>query len=419
MLLELEYGGRPQQLYIPDRNLLGILAPPPCVPFHEIGTELSRVISAIADFVEPAHRVLVIVNDYTRPTPTAEVVGRLKHILNRKETRYLVALGTHRPPTELELHTLLGRDFAVSHRAQIVLHDCRDRCRLFFLGKTSFGTEVWLNRELVWSDRIIVINSVEPHYFAGYTGGRKSFLPGVAGLQTITHNHNLVLHPASAPFNLTGNPVHEDMEEAARMVSRPVYSIQTVQDRYHQILAIRHGSLQDSFVQACADAYRTYAVPLTQRADIVLSVLRPPYDINFYQSQRAMEFAMGALKSPGIQITVSRCCDGVGDDSFIEVFKNYPDPQKVLRVSGSGIRPGWHKAARLARIMETTELYVVLGIEDAIAKSVCMHPFRTAQKALDAAIASLGPDASVYVIPDAGAVVPVHTPQSDAPTSAS
>ncbi|MBM3315560.1 nickel-dependent lactate racemase [candidate division WOR-3 bacterium] len=407
MVLDIGYGDKQLPLTVPDRNLLGVLEPPPCEPFHDTAAELARASAALAGFLQPAHRVLVLINDYTRPTPNAQLLAALRTVLNPKETRYLVCLGTHRAPTEPELDAMLGPAFARAHRAQVVYHDCRDRHRLVFLGKTGFGTEVWLSRELLWADRVLTVNSVEPHYFAGYTGGRKAFLPGIAGLHTITHNHNLVTHPASLPFNLQGNPVHEDMLEAARMVTPPVYSIQVVQDRNRRLLSVRHGDLQDSFAHACADAHRAYAVPVKQRADVVLSALRSPYDINFYQSQRAVEFARPVLKEPSVQITVSRCRDGIGNDGFIQIFKRCAGAADVLRLSGHDARPGWHKSARLARIMQTTELHTVMDIDDAVVKSAFMHPFPTPQKALDAALARLGPDASVYVIPDAGAVVPV------------
>lgn len=407
MRIDLFWGGSNRRLEVPDANLLGVLEPPEVNPFHDTAAELSRLAGDVADFSRRSRRVLVLVNDYTRPTPTARVLDVLRPVLREKETRYLVGLGTHRPTTTEELEVIFGSVFAQSHRAQIDGHDCRDRRRLFLAGRTRFGTDVWFNHELLWAEAIVAVNSIEPHYFAGFTGGRKSFLPGIAGHTSIAQNHNLVVRPGAATFVLDGNPVHEDMVEAARLVPRPVYSIEAVQDRNRRLLALHHGDLHESFARGCADARQVYAVPITEPADIVLSVLQSPYDINFYQSQRAVEFARSALKPRGIQITVSRCTDGIGNDGFIEVFRRCASAGEVLRCAEGDGRLGWHKSARLAQIMEQAKLYTVMGIEDSVVKHAFMHPFRSAQRALDDALASIGRDAKVYVIPDAGAVVPV------------
>ncbi len=427
--IELNHARDREPVEIPDRNLIAVLKPNDCCPFHDTDAALKRTADDCAAFLDDSQRVLVLVNDCTRPTPNAPVLAALDPTLRERDVKYLVCLGTHRPPTGPEFETIFGSDFLQSsvanRQSPILCHDSKDTAKLFFLGKTSFGTDVWLNKELLWADKVITINSIEPHYFAGYTGGRKGFLPGIAGYDTITQNHNMVTREGSATFSLAGNPVHEDMTEAAKMLTRPVFSIQLVQDRHHNLLSVRSGDLFKSFDEAAADAHTVFAVPVQERADIVLSVLGPPSNINFYQAQRAVEFARPVLKNPSVHITVSACYDGVGNDSFIKVFQGSSSPSEILPATsspstGSSVAHrssliahhsvlGWHKSARLAQIMQTADLYTVMGIDDAVAKSVFMTPFKTAQSALDAAFAKLGKDAKVYVIPDAGSVVPVLT----------
>ena len=402
---------------IPERNLIAVLKPSDCCAFHDTGAALKRAADDCAAFVGDSQRVLVLVNDYTRPTPNAPILAALRPVLSGRDFKALVCLGTHRPPTEPEFETIFGAEIWANHRDHVISHDSKDKSRLFFLGKTSFGTDVWLNKELLWADKVITINSIEPHYFAGYTGGRKGFLPGIAGYETTAANHNMVTRPGSTTFGLQGNPVHEDMTEAAKMIPRLVFSIQLVQDRNHNLLSIRSGDLFKSFEEAAADAHQVFAVPVKEKADIVLSVLGPPCNINFYQAQRAVEFARPVLKNPSVHITVSTCYDGVGNDSFIKVFQGCSSPSDLLDgcksdsslpTPGSSLSPlGWHKSARLAQIMQTAHLYTVMGIDDTVVKSVFMHPYKTAQDALDAAFAKLGQNARVYVIPDAGSVVPV------------
>jgi nickel-dependent lactate racemase len=415
MTIEVLYGDARQSLTLPERNLLGVLKPVESRPFHDTDAALKQAVENCSAFLGDSCRVLVLVNDYTRPTPNADILAALDPALKTKDARFMVCSGTHRPPSPAEYETIFGKDFYSRFRDRVLCHDSRNRSRLFFVGKTSYGTGVWFNKELLWADRVITINSIEPHYFAGFTGGRKGFLPGIAGYDTITQNHNMVTRPGSEIFGLVGNPVNEDMVEAARMVPRPIFSVQVVQDRTHKLLAIRSGDVYASFDAACADARSVFAVPVKEKADIVLSVLRPPYDINFYQSQRAVEFARPALKNPAVQITVSACREGVGNDSFIQVFKGCKSASEILPAEPSSPAPrpsphstlGWHKSARLAQIMQTAELYTVMGIEDAVVKSVFMTPFKTCQQALDAALAKIGNDARVYLIPDAGSVVPV------------
>jgi len=417
MQIELPYGDHTMTIRIPERNLIAVLKPSDCCPFHDTDAALKRAAEECAAFVGDSQRVLVLVNDHTRPTPNAPVLAALRPVLSGRDFRALVCLGTHRPPTEPEFETIFGPDIWANHRDRIICHDSKDESRLFFLGKTRFGTDVWLSKELLWADKVITINSIEPHYFAGYTGGRKGFLPGIAGYDTITHNHNMVTREGSATFSLEGNPVHEDMTEAAKMLPRPVFSVQLVQDRHHNLLSVRSGDLFKSFDEAASDAHKVFAVPVTEKGDIVLSVLGPPSNINFYQAQRAVEFSRPVLKNPSVHITVSACYDGVGNDSFIKVFHGCASASDILQSSASADSRlstphshsvlGWHKSARLAQIMQTADLCTVMGIDDAVVKSVFMHPYKTAQDALDAAFAKLGRNARAYIIPDAGSVVPV------------
>lgn len=420
MKLDLSYGNTTETVRIPDENLLGIIYPNNFVPLQNIAEKLREMAESAAQTLRTSRRVLVIVNDYTRPTPTDLILTALDSVLTDKEVRILVALGTHREPSAEELNSILGAEYLRSHSFPVLFHNCHNPSQLLFRGKTRFSTEVWFNRAETWADAILAINSVEPHYFAGYTGGRKSFVPGIAGYQTIQQNHGLVVHANSRTFTLTGNPVHEDMQEAARMLSRPVFSVQLVLNPRHQLYSLHHGDLFSSFAAATRDCHLVYAVSVEQSADIVLSVLRPPYDINFYQAQRAVEFARSVLGKPSVHITVSACRDGIGDDSFIKVFQDVQSAAELLekaavsREQQSPFPLGWHKSVRLAQIMQNTALYAVLhNVEDEVVHSAFMRPFPSVQSALDSALSRIGPHAKVYVFPDAGSVVPVLVPRDN------
>ncbi|MFO7676133.1 MAG: nickel-dependent lactate racemase [bacterium] len=407
MKFDLAWGDGTMPLDVPDRNLLDALEPNDARPTQDFAAQLRQAAASAEEFLRGHHRVLVLVNDYTRPTPNSLALAGLAPLLAGRDIHCLVCLGTHRPPTAEERARIFGPDFLDRHAACVSDHDCRDRSRLFFKGRTSRGTDVWLNRELMWAEAVIAINSVEPHYFAGFTGGRKTFLPGVAAETTIAENHALVIEPGSETLRLAGNPVHEDMAEAARMIIRPVFSIQFVLDRNHDPYSVYYGDLEATLAAAALDSRAVYARPVRGRADIIVSVLKPPYDINFYQSQRAVELARPALADGGIHICVSACRGGVGNDDFVKVFAGCRAAADVIGCAADDRRFGWHKSARLARIMEAARLWTVVGVDDETVGRVFMRPFRTVRQALDAALAELGPDAKVYVIPDAGGVVPV------------
>lgn len=407
MRFNLAWGEETRPLEVPERNYAGKLEPNEVIPVQDIASQLRQCAAAADEFLRGHHRVLVLVNDYTRPTPNNLALAGLAPLLDARDIRYLVALGTHRPPTDPEFAAVFGLDFLARNRDRIGCHDCDDKSRLFFKGRTTFGTDVWLNRELMWAEAVIAVNSVEPHYFAGFTGGRKTFLPGVAARSTVTANHDMVVREGSATLQLKGNPVHEDMTEAARMVVRPVFSLQFVLDRNHDPFSLYYGDLFASFEAATLDCRAVYSVQLKEQADVVVSVLPAPYDINFYQSQRAVEFALPALRPGGIHVCVSACRDGVGSDHFIKAFAGCRNPADVLALPRERHGFGWHKSARLARILADHELYTAVGAPDESVNAAFMTPFPSPQAALDAALAKLGPDARVLVIPDAGGVVPV------------
>ena len=154
------------------------------------------------------------------------------------------------------------------------------------LGRTARGTEIWVNRLLAEARSILLINSVEPHYFAGYTGGRKSLFPGLAGYETVWANHKLTMQAGSETWSWKGNPVHEDLEEATAVgiAGKQVFSIQLVLDKEHRVGFAAAGSLDDTFRQAVAVADKQFVLDIERRYEIVVAVATHPMDCNFYQT---------------------------------------------------------------------------------------------------------------------------------------
>jgi nickel-dependent lactate racemase len=406
MLIDLPYGDKTLKLDVPDRNLLEVLRPNDAHGLHVCQADIDELREDLGHFLEPAKSVLVVVNDYTRPTPNAEVLEHIHRQLLDKHLWFLIACGSHTPPTEAQFRQVLGRFYDL-YRERVLVHDCRDQSKLKFLGKTSSGTEVWVNDRVLQVDRLITINSVEPHYFAGYTGGRKSIVPGISGIATITHNHKLSLVPEARTLRLTGNPVHEDMSEAAKMIPRAIFSIQVVIDNRHELCSLRFGDLFESFEEAIPDADRVFCVALKAKADIVVTAAAPPGDVNLYQQQKSLENGKLALKDGGILIGVSACRDGIGDDTFVKLLSSVETPAQAIEKIRASFVLGYHKSAKLAEMMLSSDIWTIVPVPDDVIKSIFMKPYSDVNQALQAALRIKGPDAKVTVLPDGGLTVPL------------
>jgi len=361
---------------------------------------------ALSEFLSGRGTTLVIINDATRPTPTRAALDAIGSELERAAASFIVATGAHRAPTEDEYRQILGPHYECV-RPRTTAHDARDPSRLVDLGRTRNGTPILLNRAVFEADRIVVIGSVEPHYFAGYTGGRKAFLPGVAGYATIEANHKLALDPRAVSLALDGNPVSEDMEDALRLIDKPIFSIMTVLDKRQSLVACFSGDIRDSFTAATRRSDAIFAVRVPRQADIVISVARFPMDIDLYQSQKAIENGALATVDGGILVLVSSCRDGIGDRAFLDLLGSARDPAEVRRRIGEGYRLGYHKAAKIAALAARISLRAVSELDAATLAKAFISKSTTLDDALREAQDEKGPGASIAVLLDGTVTVPL------------
>ena len=212
---------------------------------------------------------------------------------------------------------------------------------MVLLGSSKNGTEMAVNEIAVNADRLVIITSVEPHYFAGYTGGRKSFLPGVASYQTIEQNHKLAMRSEAQAIALDGNPVHEDMMDALKVVKeRRIFSIQVVLDRHQHVYKVAAGDLHASFEQAVRWANEVFSVKIKQKADVVVSIAQYPMDVDLYQSQKALDNGKWALKEGGTIILVSKCRDRGRRRGLLQAALPFPRPVPDTEEPGPGVQAG-------------------------------------------------------------------------------
>ena len=336
MRIDVPWGTTTVPVEVDHRRVAGVLGADVAAaadPEGVLRTALVRRGSGLNEFLADAPSpLLVVVNDATRPTPTADVLRVLGAYLEGwlrtpgRQLSFAIATGTHRVALPREIEHIFGAEFARAHTERIFSHDAGDKEQLVCVGRTTRSTEIWVNRLLVEAGSVLLINSVEPHYFAGYTGGRKSLFPGLAGYDTVWANHRLSMGAGSETLILAGNPVHEDLEEAlaAGIVGKEIYSIQLVLDKGHRVGFAACGHLEDTFGRAVAVAEKQFVLDVERRCEVVVAVACHPMDCNFYQTNKAIQSGAMALKEGGVLIVVSQCSFGLGEN---------PDP---LRHAGGG-----------------------------------------------------------------------------------
>jgi len=387
-----------------------------------------------------ASPLLVVINDATRPTPSADVLRVLRPQLEAwlagapgpagavgpqaaagptvpagarpagRRLSFAIATGTHRAASPDEVDHLFGADFAQTHAERIFCHDAKDKARLVHIGRTSRGTEIEVNRLLAEARSVVLINSVEPHYFAGYTGGRKSLFPGLAGYETVWANHKHSMEAGSETLGLTGNPVHEDLEEALAVgiAGKQVYSIQLVLDKDHRVGFAAAGRLEETFKQAIAVADRQFVLDIERPYEVVVAVAPHPMDCNLYQTNKAIQSGALAVKDGGVLIVVSECPFGLGENqTLFDMLAAADSPsQAVERANLEEYKLGVQQAARIASILERAEIWMVSSLRPEDVAAMFMTAFPSVQEAVDAALAKMGPEARVLFLTEASITVP-------------
>jgi len=299
----------------------------------------------LREIVKPGEKVVVTVSDITRGWQrNDQVLPVLIETLNEagipdSNITILIVVGAHRLNTEGEFVELCGKE--ICHRIRVLNHDCGDTQNMVYLGKTSRGTEVSVNRLAVEADRLILTGGVIYHYMAGYGGGRKSILPGLSSIKTIRQNHLWALgptlgsgsNPRAESGRTRGNEVHEDMMEIAGFV-QPNFIVNTVPNLDGQIAGVFAGNWVSAWLDSVKLVNEIFGVEIEEEADIVIATAGGyPKDINLYQTGKTMDNAYYAMKKGGVAIILSECPDITEPREFFQWFE-YPsflEMEKGLR----------------------------------------------------------------------------------------
>lgn len=415
---EVPYHGRTMPLHLPPQAQLTTIRPQQ----PKVGTPWEEHLSVYWSSAEwtslltKAHgkTMLVVVNDATRATPTALLLRKLVPLLHEQDVipRFIVATGSHRPPTQEELKVILG-DYYDQYHARTLVHDAKDDANLTFVGETSFGTPVWVNKVLLDEEvgGVVAVNSVEPHYFAGWTGGRKSIIPGIAGYQTITATHKHALEPTSQTCKLDGNPVHDDFMECFDLIvgaaQKPITSFQFIIDSEGVIHDLVSGHPTEALTEAVAQAGPIFQSIIPHKFDLVIAVATPPLDQNLYQAHKGLENTKLATKEGGDILLVASCWDGVGPDSFLEPLQSdlLNHPTLLLAEIREHYKLGYHKAAKLVEGAERYHIALLSELPDEVTEMTLFRPVHDLQQWVEERLE--GKDSpEVLVVYDACLTVP-------------
>ncbi len=416
--ISLKYGTETLTCDLPGARVLRPAAiAPPLPPTELVAAALDAPISSppLAEIVRPGEKVVIVTSDITRYTGSEHYLPVLVERLNDcgvpdKDIAIVIALGIHRKQTTAEHRKILGTLFG---RIAVFDHEADDPAQLVDLGVSPSGIPVRINRRVAEADRVIVTGTAGFHYFAGFGGGRKGLVPGVAARETCMATHFAVFnppeiggkHPLAITGVLDGNPVHAALLEAARMV-RCDFLLNTVLSPDKQILGVFCGELDAAHRAACELARELYTIPLEQPADLaVVSCGGHPKDINFIQSQKAFDYGVQALRPGGTLVLLAACPDGFGNPTFFDWFRyqDLDEFEAALRaryeINGQTAHATLSKARRYRVIL-------VSGFSAEQTAAMGMEKAADLDAALKLAKAGLPPAPRIVVIPDGGTVLP-------------
>jgi nickel-dependent lactate racemase len=369
----------------------------------------------LAERVKAGDRVVVVHTDITRATPNDRILPVLLAELEaggvaRQDITLLNGLGTHRPQTEAELRAMLGSSVVDNYRC--AQHNCHDDANLVPLGETSRGHPVRVNRTYLEADARILTGFIEPHFFAGFSGGPKAILPALAGVESVFTNHGLeMIADPNATWGITeGNPIWEEMREVA-LRTDPTFLLNVALNAERQITGVFAGDMLAAHARGCAFVKESAMVGVDAPYDIVITTNSGyPLDQNLYQSVKGMSAAKQIVRKGGAMIIAAACEDGLPDHGrYAALLAEAGSPQGVLDMIS---RPGFCEQDQWqiqiqANIQLHADVYVYSdGLSDEQIKRALFFPCRDIEGTVADLRAKYGPDARICAIPEGPQTIP-------------
>lgn len=421
MEIKLPYSKSGMYVNIPDKNMIKVLQS----KAHDFKTTLSESeivkkalenpieSETLEELVKDKKDVVIITSDHTRPVPSRItlpiILNKIRNSNPDIDIKIIISTGCHRPSTREELVYKMGEE--IVDKENIIMHFANNEESMAKVGKLPSGGDLIVNKAIMETDLLIAEGFIEPHFFAGFSGGRKSVLPGVASVKTIMYNHcsEFIDSPYARTGNLKNNPIHEDMLQAAKSVNL-AFILNVAIDKDKKVIGAFAGNLEKAHEAGCEFVTKLSKVDSVD-ADIVVSTNGGyPLDQNIYQTVKGMTAAEATCKENGVIIMVSACNDGHGGQSFYDSVASASSPteilEKVRKTPKSETIPDQWEFQILARILEKFTVIMVTDLCDPqMIKNMHMKYASSFEEALQMAFDIKGKDAKVAVIPDGVSVI--------------
>ncbi|MEK3721566.1 nickel-dependent lactate racemase [Paenibacillus sp. FSL H8-0034] len=366
---------------------------------HPIG------VPPLREMVKATDKVAIVISDITRPTPNHKLVPWLIEELAHVPAEQFVIIngtGTHRDQTREEFIQMLGEE--IVDKVRVINHHCHNKDELVNLGRISFGCDAYLNKEYVEADFRIVTGFIEPHFFAGFSGGPKGIMPGIAGIETILtfHNARMIGDPLATWGNMEHNPLQEMAGEVNRLC-KPEFMLNVALNKDKEITQVFAGELFEAHKQGCAFAKEHAMVPVEQRFDVVItSNSGYPLDQNLYQAVKGMSAAHKIVKQGGTIIVASECSDGIPDHgNYAGILQLRKTPQEILELINdpSFSQFDQWQVQKQAVVQVWADVYVRSSLPDGLIEQAMLKPSANIDDTLQQLAHKYGESMSVAVLP--------------------
>jgi len=361
--------------------------------------------------ISPDTKICIAFTDITRATPNDRIIPwLLEHLGGPNDNITLLnQLGTHRPNTREELETMLTREVVANYR--VLNHEPENREALVQVGTTADGTPALLNRHIVEADLRIITGFIEPHFFAGFSGGVKGIMPGCAGLETVMSNHGAKnIGDPQATFGVTeGNPLWEELRDIA-LKTGPSFLLNVTLNEQRDITNVFAGDIIEAHKTGCVFVKKSAMQPVEQPFDIVVTTNSGyPLDLNLYQGVKGMSAGARVLKEGGTLILAAECREGVPDGSPLDdLLRSADSIEEILAMLSTPgfVRPEQWQAQIQALVQRRAEVLVCCELDDATLRACHLAPCADINAEVAKRLAKLGGDARVAVLPQGPLTIP-------------
>lgn len=413
MRVRLEYGRTGLEVDLPDARIVKCLGYGRAEPVADVEAAVRQALvhphssAPLSNIAQGCRTACVVISDVTRPVPNRAILPPLLATLEasgvpRDRITILVATGLHRPNVGDELAEMVGPE--VMARYRIENHDGHDHSQHVHLGVSPRGVPIWIDRRYVEAQLKITTGLIEPHFMAGFSGGRKAICPGIAGLETVRawHSPRFLEHPDARCGRLEGNPVHEEVTWIARRVGCD-FIVNSVINDQRQILALFAGDPEEAFWDGTRFVRRLVTDVVPRPVDVVVtSGAGHPLDTTFYQSVKGMVAAMEIVKPGGTIIIAAGMSEGIGSPDFQRLFHENSDLESFVRriQHEDYFVPDQWQLEELAKVRRKAKIKVVTqGLTPETLSRLFVESASSVEQAVADSLAEYGPEAAMAVIP--------------------